>query len=71
MLIIMKRGINKLLAWHESLFDGLFQDRIDISKQLIPREAIPKNHRGGGEKSLMVSFTGQFRDYEKLPHKDL
>jgi len=24
--------------------------RIDISKQLIPREAIPKNNRSGGKK---------------------
>lgn len=58
-LIIMKRGIYKLLAWYESLFDGLFQARIEISKQLIPSKAVPKNHRGG-KKSLTISFMGQF-----------
>lgn len=57
-LIIMKREINKLLAWHETLFDGLFQDRIDISKQLIPREEIPKDHKGG-KMSLLISFKEQ------------
>lgn len=46
----MSREINKLLVLYDSLFDGLFQDRTDISKQLMSKEAMPTNHRNGKKK---------------------